>query len=97
MITSGKLGTHIIQYRTFHLGQKRSSAIRQITPDNQAGTTDAVEVLRALNKVTRSRAPNPPVFYKTTSFAVCTSQPVHQSGTDQVIPINLHHVLGIPC
>ena len=90
------LSAYVVESRAVRRMEKRSSLVRQVVPDDEAGTTNAVEVLRALDEITRPRAPNPPVFYEVACFIFRRTEPVHQPGTDQVIRIKLYHILRIP-
>jgi len=49
------IGSEAVFLRTqlcaFHMRQKWASLIGQITPNNQAGSADTVEILSALDKV----------------------------------------------
>ena len=95
-ISGFDLLARVVKFGAVTRMEKRSSFIRQVASDDETRTTDAIELFRVLNKITRSRAPDPPVLYKVASFIFGRNEPVHQPGTDQIIPIKLHYVLWIP-
>ena len=87
----------LIKAETFHLREERSTSIGKITSDDQTGRAYSIEVLGPLDEITRTRAPNPPMFYKITRFAVGILQPLNQLCANKIVGVEFHHIPGVPC